>query len=247
MLLMLGLFAVGLVAGFIDAIAGGGGLLTLPSLLLTGIDPKLALGTNKGQGVFGTATSLHRFWNSSLLDRRRAMQSFPPGLIGAAVGVFMVTRLRNDVLAPLVMVLLLVAAVAMIVQRPPATHKPARHQPWWLAATVAFGLAWYDGFFGPGTGTFLILSYTWLWRDRLDVASANAKVVNFASNLASMVTFAAMGKIVWGLALPMAAGQVIGGWLGAHATIKVGRQLVRYAVIAVSLALIVRLGWRWFG
>lgn len=245
---MLALFAVGAVAGLVDAIAGGGGLLTVPALWLIapGLDPRQVLGTNKGQGVFGTATSLHRFANSPLLDRRRAWASFPPALLGAALGVMLVSRIRPAVLAPVVMILLAVAAILVIVQRPPHVQLAFRPRPWWMAAVVGFILAGYDGFFGPGTGTFLILAYTYLWRDPLDAASANAKVVNFASNLASMVTFASLGLIVWAYALPMAAGQIIGGYVGAHLTIRVGRKLVRYVVVGVSLALILRLAWQTF-
>lgn len=245
-LVMLALFAVGAIAGLVDAIAGGGGLLTVPSLwlLAPGLDAQQLLGTNKGQGVFGTATSLHRFANSPLLDRRRARASFPPALIGAALGVLLVSRIQPDVLRPVVMILLAMAAVLVIIQRPPHVQLESRPRPAWMAAIVGFGLAGYDGFFGPGTGTFLILACTYLWRDPLDAASANAKVVNFASNLASMATFAMLGLIVWKYALPMAAGQIIGGYAGAHLTIRVGRNLVRYVVVAVSLGLIAWLAWQ---
>ncbi len=169
-----------------------------------------------------------------------------PALIGAAIGVWAVTRIPNSCLTPLVMALLIAAAVAMIVQRPGAAELSPIHRSFFIAAAIAFFLAFYDGFFGPGTGTFLILAYTWLFHDPLDAASANAKVVNFASNLASMVAFGLSGAIVWKLAAPMAAGQLIGGYFGAHATIRGGRAVVRYAVIVVSLALVIRLGWRLF-
>ena len=240
------LFIVGAVAGFVDAIAGGGGLLTMPALFLTGIgngDALIVLGTNKGQGVCGTATSLHRFWQSPLLDRRRAAMSFPAALAGAAGGVCLALRVPNRILAPLIIVLLAGVAVFMIVQRPPTVTEPPRQRGWLLTLVVAFAIAFYDGFFGPGTGTFVIFAYAYFWCDSLDAASANAKVVNFGSNLAAMVAFAALGKICWRLALPMAVGQIIGGYLGAHATIRSGRNLVRVAVVVVSIALIGRLLW----
>ena len=247
MLIPLSLFLVALVAGFVDAIAGGGGLLTVPALLLTGIDPQLVLGTNKAQGVFGTATSLGRFSSSGLLDRRRAGQSFVPALGGAACGVWLVTRIRPDILTPLVMALLGGVAVFMIFNRTPEVAMPSRARSLAVTGGVAMLLGFYDGFFGPGTGTFLIIAYAYLWHDSLDAASANAKVVNFGSNLASMVTFLVLGRICWKLALPMAAGQVIGGWLGAHLTIRKGRNVVRMAVIVVSIALILRLLWKLIG
>ncbi len=237
------LFAAGLVAGFVDAIAGGGGLLALPTLMLTGIGTSMAIGTNKGQGVFGTAISLTRYYHSPLLDRRRALLSFPAALVGAAGGAMLVSQIAQKVLTPLVLVLLAAVAIFMIVHRQPVVPPLPRRRSAALAMLVAFVLAFYDGFFGPGTGTFLILAYALLWHDPLDAASANAKVANFASNLAAMIAFAAKGLIVWQYALPMAAGQLIGGFLGAHLTIRVGRQLVRYAVIAVSIAMLLRLAW----
>ena len=244
--LLAGLAAVGAAAGFVDAIAGGGGLLTLPAILLTGMPPHLALGTNKGQSVFGTASSLLRFAHSPLLDRRRAWIGAAPALAGAAAGVLVVRAVSPAALAPLVMVLLAAVAVFFVVRHPPArdgAQAAPRTRPWTLAALVAFALAFYDGFFGPGMGTFLIALYTLLWHDPLDAASANAKVVNFCSTLAAAVSFAAAGLTVWSVALPMGAGQLVGSWLGAHLTVRRGQGLVRGAVILVSLALLVRLGW----
>ncbi len=245
--LVAGLAAVGATAGFVDAIAGGGGLLTLPAILLTGLPPHLALGTNKGQSVFGTASSLLRYARSPLLDQRRARIGVVPALAGSAAGVLAVRAVAPAALAPLVMVLLAAVAIFFIVRRPPArdgARTPPRDRPWTLAALVAFGLAFYDGFFGPGMGTFLIAIYTLLWHDPLDAASANAKVVNFCSNLAAAVSFAAAGLTVWSVALPMGAGQLVGSWLGAHLTVRRGQGLVRGAVILVSLALLVRLAWQ---
>ena len=245
--LVAGLAAVGATAGFVDAIAGGGGLLTLPAILLTGLPPHLALGTNKGQSVFGTASSLLRYARSPLLDRRRARIGVLPALAGSAAGVLAVRAVAPAALAPLVMVLLAAVAIFFVVRRPPprdGVRTTPRDRPWTLAALVAFGLAFYDGFFGPGMGTFLIAIYTLLWHDPLDAASANAKVVNFCSNLAAAVSFAAAGLTVWSVALPMGAGQLVGSWLGAHLTVRRGQGLVRGAVILVSLALLVRLAWQ---
>ncbi len=245
--LVAGLAAVGATAGFVDAIAGGGGLLTLPAILLTGLPPHLALGTNKGQSVFGTASSLLRFARSPLLDRRRARIGVLPALAGSAAGVLAVRAIAPATLAPLVMVLLAAVALFFILRRPPArdgARTPPVDRSWTLAALVALVMAFYDGFFGPGMGTFLIAIYTLLWRDPLDAASANAKVVNFCSNLAAAVSFAAAGLTVWSVALPMGAGQLVGSWFGAHLTVRRGQGLVRGAVILVSLALLVRLAWQ---
>ena len=244
MLLLSLLFLAGLTAGFVDAIAGGGGILTLPTIMQTKIGTDFSLGTNKGQGVFGTAISLLRFYHSPLLDRGRAIVSFPSALLGGAGGALLASYVPRAILTPVVMVLLVAVAIFMIFYRMPAVSPAPRRRSAELAMLVAFVIAFYDGFFGPGTGTFLIISYALLWHDSLDAASANAKVVNFASNLASMCTFAARGLVVWHYALPMAAGQMIGGFCGAHVTIRSGRRLVRVAVIVVSIAILIQLAWR---
>jgi uncharacterized membrane protein YfcA len=243
------LAGVGFLAGFVDAIAGGGGLLTQPALLLAGLPVDLVLGTNKGQSVFGSGMALVRYAHSPLLDRARAVRAFVPGLLGAALGVWLVTLLPARVLAPLVIVLLMAVAVFMIFYRPPQVHDAGRagalrEARKWAVLPIAFVIAAYDGFFGPGTGTFLILAYALYFHDSLDAASANAKVVNFASNLASMVIFAIKGWIVWKVALPMGAGQALGAWTGAHITIKAGRGMVRCVVLLISLALVAVLAWK---
>jgi uncharacterized membrane protein YfcA len=242
--LMVGLGLVAGLAGFVDAIAGGGGLLTLPALLMAGLPADLALGTNKGQSVFGSGAALWRFARSPLLNRPRARQSALPAFGGAALGVLLVRHVPNDLLRPVVLVLLGAVALVLLFRRGPPAGGPPRQRHVGLVVAVAAGLGFYDGFFGPGTGTFLIMAYVTLWHDRMDEASANAKVANFMSNLASMAAFATVGAVVWQLALPMAVGQAVGGRLGAQVTVTRGSPLVRMVVIGVSLALVARLTWQ---
>ncbi len=230
------------IAGLIDAIAGGGGLLTLPALVLAGLPPHAALGTNKGQAVFGSAVALLRYAHSPLLDRPRAIRSFIPGLLGSALGVTCVSLVDRENLRPVIVALLAAVAIFMLFYKPPHVSPAPRVRPV-LSIVIAFALAFYDGFFGPGVGTFLIIAYVLLMHDSLAHASANAKLVNFASNLAAMLLFAAQGNVLWHYALPMAAAQSLGAFTGAHLTIKHGRPLVRYATITVSLALLVKLSW----
>ncbi len=237
---------VGLAASTIDTIAGGGGLLTVPALLYAGLPPHLALATNKGQSVFGSGTALLRFSRSHLFDSRRALVSFLPALLGAGLGAGLLIVLalhRPTVLNTLIIALLAAVALVMIFYRPPQTRPPLTRRRLWLALPIAFLIAAYDGFFGPGTGTFLILAYALFFHDPLDAASANAKLVNFCSNLASMILFAIQGWILWRVALPMAAGQVAGAFLGAHITLKKGHAVVRLATVIVCLALIAKIAW----
>lgn len=239
------LAAVALVAGVVDAIAGGGGLVTLPALLAAGLPPHLALGTNKGQSVFGSFAALVRFARGGLVDGARARLAFPAGLLGSFAGAALVLVVPPAALRPVVLVLLAFAALFVGLRRPggaPAAPVSERARP---AVTVAVALAIgaYDGFFGPGTGTFLIVAFVGLLGDGLARASALAKVVNFASNLAAVILFAGRGVVLWRIALPMAAAQLVGGWVGAHLAVRRGDALVRRVVVGVALALAIKLAW----
>lgn len=243
---MSSLFAAAFGAGVVDAIAGGGGLITLPALLAVGLPPHLALGTNKGQSVFGSFSALTRFWRGGLVQPERARLAFPFGLAGSLAGAMLVLRLQPAVLRPIVLVLLVAVAVFLAFRRPsPTPHvvAPEGHpRASAIIVIVALLMGAYDGFFGPGVGTFLIVAFVGLLGDGLAKASASAKVVNFASNLAAIGLFAFRGVVVWRLALPMAGAQLLGGFLGAHLAIRGGDKVVRRVVLAVVAALVVKLG-----
>jgi uncharacterized membrane protein YfcA len=238
---------VAFAAGLIDAIAGGGGLLTVPALLAAGLPPHLALGTNKGQSVFGSGAAMVRFWRSGLIDPARARVGFPLGLVGSLGGAALVLAVPAANLKPVVLVLLAGAALFIGLRRGrPEARAAAGLPPRWRGGPVTGGLialsiGAYDGFFGPGTGTFLIVAFVALLGDGLARASAGAKVVNFASNLAALALFAWRGVVVWPLALPMAAGQLCGGWIGAHLAVRRGDTLVRRVAVLSALALAVKL------
>nr|WP_241757755.1 TSUP family transporter [Myxococcus landrumus] len=235
-----------LIAGVVDAIAGGGGLITLPALLAAGLPPHIALGTNKGQSVFGSFAALVRFSRAGLVDRKLAKVTFPLSLGGAFAGAALVMLVKPEVLKPLVLVLLIAVAVFLAFRRaPPPGERPEptpvpRAQA--IGGLIALAIGTYDGFFGPGTGTFLIVAFSTLLGHGLARASADAKVVNFASNLASVSLFALKGVVIWKVALPMAAAQFTGAWLGAHLAVKGGDKLVRKVVLVVVAALVLKLG-----
>src|SRR6266849_6054290 len=241
-----GLTLAALAAGMVDAVAGGSGVVAVTALLPAGLPPHLALGTNKAQGVFGTFASTLRYARSGLLDVRRARVTFPAGLAGSLGGAALVLLVPPATLRPVVLVLLVAAAVALAL-RPgarrnrPSTSTWALRAPRLAAAAVALLLGAYDGFFGPGAGTFLILSFAFLFDLPLQRASADAKPVNFASNLAALALFSARGAVLWEIALPMAAAQFAGGWLGAHFAVRGGDRLIRVVVLLVVLALVLKL------
>jgi uncharacterized membrane protein YfcA len=231
------------VAGTVDAIAGGGGLITLPALLAAGLPPALALGTNKGQSVFGSGAALLRYARAGLVDGRVARVTFPAGLVGSLGGAALVLLVPPTLLRPVVLgLLVLVAAVLALRPAAPATPRAGAHRSLLVAAAIALVIGAYDGFFGPGTGTFLIFGFVLFFGAGMREASADAKVVNFASNLAAVALFASRGLVAWNVALPMAAGQFAGGLAGAHLAVRGGDRLVRWVVLLVVMALVVKLG-----
>ena len=236
---------VALAAGVVDAIGGGGGLLTVPALLACGLPPHLALATNKGQSVFGAGAALARFARAGLVPWRRARWTWPFAFAGALLGAGAVLRVRPELLRPLLLVLLALAALFLVLGRVPEPRPGTRAGGQAVASALALALGVYDGFFGPGTGTFLVLGLALLLRLPLTQASAEAKVINFASNLAALLLFARRGVVVWPVAFPMALGQVLGGWLGAHLTVRGGDRVVRWVVLAVVVALLGKLGGDW--
>jgi hypothetical protein len=225
-------------AGFIDAIAGGGGLITVPALLAAGLPPHLALGTNKGQSVFGSGAALVRFARAGLIEKRASVPLFALGLLGSWVGAALALWLESAVLRPIVLVLLVAVTPLIFVRVRPAAFGSRLTRLGPLALAVVVGA--YDGFFGPGTGTLLILGFVALGRSPV-AATAEAKVINFASNLAALSLFAYRGNVLLAVALPMAGAQLVGGHLGAHAAVRGGERVVKAVLTLVVVALVLKL------
>ena len=234
---------VSFVAGTVDAMAGGGGLLTVPSILAAGLPAHLALGTNKGSSTFGTSMATYTFMRAGQLPLRRAALGFASGALGAVFGARLQLAFSPASLRPVVLGLLVAVAVVLAVprKRPDRSVGAARSTGALGPALLAVILGAYDGFFGPGTGTFLVVGGVALFGLTMARATADAKAVNLGANFAALVTFAIRGTVVWSVALPMAAGNFAGGALGAHLAMKGGDRAIRLAVIAVSLALVTKL------
>ena len=229
-------------AGVVDAIAGGGGLITLPALLAAGLPPQIALATNKGQASFGAVSSFTSFWLRDGIDRKRAPLGFLCGFAGSLAGAQVLLLVKPEPLKPVVLVLLILAAAFVAWPRKPSEGKP---HDWAMIALppVALSLGFYDGFFGPGVGSMLIVAFVLLFGDTLTRASGNAKVVNLASNLAALGLFAARGTVLWKIALPMAAANATGAFVGARLAVKRGDRFVRVVVLVVVGALVLKIGW----
>lgn len=235
--------AAGFVAGLVDAIGGGGGLITLPVLLGVGLDPHLALGTNKGQATFGAVSSALAFWRRGGIDRARAPIGLVCGMAGAIAGALVQLAVDPKPLRPIVLGLLVGAAVLLAVRPSPTPRSRSLSSPRAVLAAIALALGAYDGFFGPGTGTLLILAFVLAFGDPMTRASGNAKMTNLGSNLAAFATFALGGTIVWKVAVPMAVGNVVGANLGARLALRNGDRFVRVVVLVVVAGLLAKLGW----
>lgn len=229
------------VAGLVDAIAGGGGLLTLPALLTAGLPPHVALGTNKGQAVFGAVSSFASFWYRGAVDRSRAVVGMAFGFAGALTGAALLFLFSPERLRPIMLVLLVVAAVVVALRRTATASTPIATRPRLALAGFALAVGIYDGFFGPGTGSILIVGNALLFGDSLMRASGNAKVINLATNIAALITFAIRRTIIWRLALPMAAANALGAYVGAHLAVRRGDAFVRKVVLLVVFAVVVKL------
>ncbi len=229
-------------AGFVDAIAGGGGLITLPALLAAGIPPHAALATNKGQATFGAISSAVSYWSKDKVDRKRAPIGFGFGLVGAVMGAVLVLRVPPGPLKPIVLGLLVFAAVVVMWPRKPPREGFPKKGPW-ATFPIALAMGFYDGFFGPGTGSLLIVAFVLVYAEPLVVASGNAKITNLASNLAALAIFALRGAVLWKVALPMAAANALGAATGARVAMSRGDGFVRLVVLIVVAALVAKIGW----
>lgn len=235
------LMAVALIAGFVDAMAGGGGLLTVPALMAVGVPPVSAIATNKLQGAFGTGGAFIAFALKGHIDFRRfALPAFA-ALIGSCAGAFILTELDPSLLAGLIPILLVLMAVYFLTA-PKFAEEDRKSRVG--AAGLFFAcmtIGAYDGFFGPGTGSFFTTALMALFGLGVVRAVAHAKLLNFTSNLAGLFVMAIGGHVLWIVGLAMAAASIIGGQLGARVAMRFGGRAVRPLLVIMSLALTAKL------
>lgn len=234
------LFGFGFLSAFIDSIVGGGGLIAVPALMWTGLPPLMVLGTNKCASVMGACTSFITFARSGKVDVKLIKKLFPLSLIGSACGVMTVRLLPSEVLRPMVVILLIGVLLYSIFKKDWGTenhYHGVTTKMLVLSGVVAYGLGFYDGFFGPGAGSFLIFAFLALGFDFLR-AAANARALNFASNLAAVTSFALIGAINLSYAIPMGLGMITGAYCGSHMALSKGTGFVRPLFIVVTTILI---------
>ena len=234
------LFIAAFLASLIDSIAGGGGLLTTPAMLLVGISPLNTLATNKFQSCFGTFTSTYNYYKNGLLTEPRRFLYFFLSFGGSMVGTFLVSRISNEVLESIIPILLISAAVFFILNRGPSTSNKSSSLIFIFNVIVVL-IGFYDGFFGPGTGSFFVLAFVIIKGISIMEATAITKLLNFASNFAAFIIFALKGYVIWELGLIMAVAQIGGANLGSRFAISNGEKVVRPVLVIVSILLSIRI------
>lgn len=250
MLLTIGICtAASFMAGLVDSISGGGGLIVMPALLLSGVPPHATMGTSKFASCLGTTTALLNYARRGYVLWRIAPVGIAFSLFGAWCGSVLALHLDSAVLGKVMVAML---PLGMLLTLMPKREQKIASGPlssgrfWSCAALASFVVGAYDGFFGPGAGSFFILAFHWILRLGLIEASAAAKVLNLASNLGALIAFLWAGQVLFALALPMAAASMCGNWLGSRLAIRVGASLVRRFLLISMALLLISLTWRYF-
>jgi uncharacterized protein len=239
------LILVAFLAGFVDAIAGGGGLIVVPALLLCGASPVETLATAKLQASFGSGTAALSYAKAGHVQLSRQLPMAIIAALAGAAGAMVAHLVPTEVLR-LIMPVVLIAVAAFFAFKPGLTDtsRAERMRPAVFAATVVPAIAAYDGFFGPGTGSFLMLGFVYLAGYGVLKATSHAKLLNFGSNFGSLLVFITSGATWWVVGLGMAAGQVLGAALGARLAMRVGARLIKPLLVTVSTAMALRLLWQ---
>ena len=238
-------------AGFVDSVVGGGGLIQLPALLVL-LPPELVgagtavLGTNKFASICGTSIAAAQYSSRVKFNWLILGPCSAAALVFAFFGARAVTMLDKRYLKPVIMVLLVVVAIYTYCRKGNAKPRELHFSGWtqvWLALLLGGVIGFYDGFFGPGTGSFLIFGFVGLFAFEFLLASASAKIVNLATNLSAVIWFGATGNILYKYAVPMAAANIAGAALGSRMAILKGNEFIRKFFLGVVLVLIIRFAW----
>lgn len=242
------LFFAAFIASFIDTLAGGGGLIVLPALIMSGIPPLLALGTNKLQGTMGTATATLMMLRSRKVCWKDVRKPMLFAFLGSVAGTIAVQFVNTEVLVLVIPLVLLLIAIYFILSPFMASKRkePRLSREKYQRMIVPL-IGWYDGMFGPGAGSFFALAGVSLRAKGLIDATAVAKTLNFATNIGSLCIFLLVGKVMWSVGLIMMVGQVGGAWAGSKCLLKVNPTVLRSVVVVMCLAMLCKyalsMGW----
>ena len=234
----------GFFAAMVDSIAGGGGIISLPAYLLAGVPPHIALGTNKFSSTAGSFTSSLKFIKSGKVNFSIIKYLIPFTLLGSALGVNTVLKLDQKYLSTLVLVLIVFVGFYTLFSKNIGVNdnpEPKTYSRLFIGILLAFSLGFYDGFFGPGTGSFLIFGMIHIFGFSFIKASGNAKVLNFVSNISALIMFAFKGQIYYLVGLPVAICMIAGAQVGTHLALRNGAKLIKPIFVTMSLAVAVKL------
>lgn len=229
-------------AGFMDSIAGGGGLIAIPTLLIAGFSPVESLGTNKLQSLFGSGSATIAYAAGGHVDLKTQIGSAALSFAGAVIGAFVATVLPGDLLRAALPLLLVTIALYFLFKPKPDDLDRARHiTPFAFGVSIPPLIGFYDGVFGPGAGSFFMLAFVTLAGYGVLKATAHTKLLNFASNCGGFLAFALAGVVVWKIGLMMGVAQFVGARLGAKLAMRNGARIIKPLLVVVCLALAVRL------
>jgi uncharacterized membrane protein YfcA len=232
-------------AGFIDAIAGGGGLISIPAYLFAGLPPHFALGTNKLSSTIGTIVAALRYYKNGFIDMKVCVPSIMSALLGSFIGANIALHVSENILQKILLILLPIIAVFILKNKNLTVTKSLLSYKKTLiyAALISFAVGMYDGFFGPGTGTFLVLGFISIAHVNPQTASGNAKVINLSSNIAGLTVFLYNGYTLITLGLVAGIFSIFGSYMGAGLAIKKGSNVIRYAILFVLALLFLKMMW----
>jgi len=240
----------GFLGAMVDAIVGGGGLITIPALLATGMPTHLALGTNKFASSMGTISSAYHYFKSGEVNFSLLKYLLPLSLIGSALGVTTVLLMDPEFLKTLIIVMVLIIGSYTLLKKDLGLHNKftgLTKKKIILGMILAVGLGFYDGFFGPGTGSFIIFGLIGIFGYDFKKASANSKFMNFTSNFTALILFLINGQIWFLYGLPMAVAMIIGAKVGATLAVKNGARFIKPVFIIVSFALVAKMLFEMIG
>lgn len=235
-------------AGFIDAIVGGGGLIQTPAslVLLPDLPVSRVIGSLKIPAFSGTSVATFQYLKKVKPDLQLAAVMMTIAMASAIAGSELLTHVSNAFMKPLLLVILVALAIYTYVKKDFGQYRPvtiSKKKQYRLAILISMVIGFYDGFIGPGTGSFLIIAFITMMGFDFLHASANAKLVNLSTNLGSIALFSLKGQIIWAVALPMAASNAIGGWLGAKLAISKGNDFIRIFFLIVICGTILRFAY----
>lgn len=242
------LFFVAIAAGLIDTLAGGGGLIVLPALIISGIPPLQALGTNKLQGTMGTATATYMMFKNKRVTWQQVKYMMLSAFIGSVIGTLVIQFIDTQVLSFIIPAVLLFIGLYFLFSPTPSEEQrtPKITSKLYQRGVVPM-IGAYDGMFGPGTGSFFALAGVSGKGMGLITATAEAKPLNFSTNIASLVVFLMAGQVVWAVGILMMSGQVLGAWLGSHCLMVVNPKYIKAIVVFMCFAMLLKyavsMGW----